>query len=52
MRPTRLSPDLGAGHTEPDLPMDTWIRAVGVRQLRAMGKSGMVTAVIKQLTVN
>ena len=42
--------DQGAGYTDLDFPMEVWVRAVQSREPRAPGKSGMLTAAIKQLT--
>ena len=49
-RPARVFPDLGAGHTNLDIRMVAWITAVGAREPRAPGKSGVLAAAIKQLT--
>ena len=49
-RPASVFPDQGAGHTDLDFPMEAWIRATKSREPRASGKSGMLTAAIKQLT--
>ena len=45
-----MFPDQGAGHTNPDFPMEAWMRDVQSPEPRAPGKSGMLTAAIKQLT--
>ena len=50
-RPAKIFPDHGAGPTDLDFPLGVWIRAVASREPRAPGKSGMLTAAIKQLTV-
>ena len=49
-RPARMVPDMGAGHTPLDLPMEAWIREVGAREPRDSGKSGLLTTTIKQFT--
>ena len=49
-RPAKISPDQGAGATDLDFPLGAWVKAVASTKPRAPGKSGMLTAAIKQLT--
>ena len=48
--PAKIFPDQGAGATDLDFPLGAWVKAVAGRKPRAPGKSGMLTAAIKQLT--